>query len=59
MAFEFETKPKFVTFDMNGTLIKFAISDALREVLGDRLPAELADDYLAACKAYRVDSDGP
>ena len=55
MAFEFETKPKFVTFDMNGTLIKFAISDALREVLGDRLPAELADEYLQACKAYRID----
>ena len=55
MAFEFETKPKFVTFDMNGTLITFAISDALRQVLGDRLPAELADDYLQACKAYRID----
>lgn len=51
----FETKPKFVTFDMNGTLIKFAINDALREVLGDRLPAEISDDYLAACKAYRID----
>ena len=55
MAFEFETKPKFATFDMNGTLIKFAINDAIREVLGDRLPAEIADDYLRACKAYRID----
>jgi 2-haloacid dehalogenase len=51
----FTTKPKFVTFDMNGTLIKFAISDALREVLGERLPAEIAEDYLQACKAYRID----
>ena len=51
----FDVKPKFVTFDMNGTLIKFAISDALREVLGDRLPTEIADDYLQACKAYRID----
>lgn len=48
-------KPKFVTFDMNGTLIRFAINDATRAVLGDRLPAEVADDYLAACKAYRID----
>jgi 2-haloacid dehalogenase len=48
-------KPKFVTFDMNGTLIKFAINDAMREVLGDRLPAELADEYLQATKAYRID----
>jgi 2-haloacid dehalogenase len=51
----FETKPKFVTFDMNGTLIKFAINDAIREVLGDRLPAEIADEYLRICKAYRID----
>ena len=51
----FEIKPKFATFDMNGTLIKFAINDALREVLGDRLPAEIADDYLQACKAFRID----
>ena len=51
----FETKPKFVTFDMNGTLIKFAINDAMREVLGDRLPAEIADEYLRICKAYRID----
>ncbi|MET3370881.1 UNVERIFIED_CONTAM: 2-haloacid dehalogenase [Jeotgalibacillus campisalis] len=51
----FATKPKFVTFDMNGTLIKFAINDAIREVLGDRLPADVADVYLQACKAYRID----
>ncbi|UVJ41197.1 haloacid dehalogenase type II [Arthrobacter sp. CJ23] len=51
----FETKPKFVTFDMNGTLIQFRINDAIREVLGERLPAEIADDYLKACKAYRID----
>jgi 2-haloacid dehalogenase len=51
----FDVKPKFVTFDMNGTLIRFRINDATREVLGDRLPAEIADDYLQACKAYRID----
>jgi 2-haloacid dehalogenase len=51
----FETKPKFATFDMNGTLIKFAINDAMREVLGDRLPTEVADEYLRVCKAYRID----
>ncbi|WP_040701667.1 haloacid dehalogenase type II [Nocardia vinacea] len=51
----FETKPKFVTFDMNGTLIHFRINDAIREILGDRLPAEIADNYLQACKAYRID----
>jgi 2-haloacid dehalogenase len=47
--------PKFVTFDMNGTLIKFAINDAMRQVLGDRLPAGVADEFLRICKAYRID----
>ncbi|KRF26054.1 haloacid dehalogenase type II [Phycicoccus sp. Soil803] len=51
----FEIKPKFVTFDMNGTLIQFAINDAMREVLGGRLPAEVTDEYLRICKAYRID----
>ena len=51
----FDRKPKFVTFDMNGTLIQFRINDAIRQVLGDRLPAEIADDFLQACKAYRID----
>ena len=51
----FDVKPKFVTFDMNGTLIKFSINDAIRQVLGDRLPAEIADEYLHLCKAYRID----
>ena len=51
----FDVKPKFVTFDMNGTLIKFRINDAIRQVLGDRLPAEIADEFLQACKAYRID----
>jgi 2-haloacid dehalogenase len=51
----FDIRPKFVTFDMNGTLIKFAINDAMREVLGERLPAEVADEYLRVCKAYRID----
>jgi 2-haloacid dehalogenase len=51
----FDVKPKFVTFDMNGTLIKFSINDAMREVLGDRLPAEVADEFLRICKAYRID----
>jgi 2-haloacid dehalogenase len=52
---EFETPPRFVTFDMNGTLIRFRINDAIREVLGDRLPAEIADEFLRMCKAYRID----
>lgn len=51
----FQNMPKFVTFDMNGTLIKFAINDTMRDVLGLRLPVEVADEYLRLCKAYRID----
>ena len=51
----FDVKPKFVTFDMNGTLIKFSINDAICHVLGERLPAEIAAEFLRACKAYRID----
>ena len=50
-----DIKPKFVTFDMNGTLIQFRINDAIRGALGERLPAEIADDFLRACSAYRID----
>jgi 2-haloacid dehalogenase len=50
-----DCKPKFVSFDMNGTLIHFRINDAIRRVLGDRLPAEIAEDFLRAGNAYRID----
>jgi 2-haloacid dehalogenase len=52
---QFTVMPRFVTFDMNGTLIRFRINDAIREVLGERLPAEVADSFLQACKWYRID----
>lgn len=50
-----DIRPKFVTFDMNGTLIRFRINDAIRATLGSRLPAEVAAEFLQTCKAYRVD----
>jgi 2-haloacid dehalogenase len=50
-----DIKPKFVTFDMNGTLIRFRINDAIRATLGSRLPAEVAEEFLQTCKAYRID----
>jgi 2-haloacid dehalogenase len=52
---EFESKPKFVTFDMNGTLIHFRINEVIRRVLGDRLPAEMADEFLKTGNQYRID----
>jgi 2-haloacid dehalogenase len=52
---EFESKPKFVTFDMNGTLIHFRINEVIRRVLGDRLPAEVADEFVRTGNQYRID----
>ncbi|PNG24076.1 haloacid dehalogenase type II [Streptomyces cahuitamycinicus] len=52
---EFESKPKFVAFDMNGTLIHFRINEVIRRVLGDRLPAEIADEFLRTGNQYRID----
>ena len=49
------TQPRYATFDMNGTLIRYRINDAIREVLGDRLPPELLDEFLRLCKQYRYD----
>lgn len=51
----FDHTPKFVTFDMNGTLIHFRINDAIRTVLGDRLPADVAEQFLKAGNEYRID----
>ncbi|GGX18392.1 haloacid dehalogenase type II [Streptomyces lomondensis] len=51
----FDVKPKFVSFDMNGTLIHFRIGEAIRRVLGDRLPPELADAFTRAGNQYRID----
>jgi 2-haloacid dehalogenase len=50
-----DIKPKFVSFDMNGTLIHFRINDSIRRVLGDRLPAEIADDFAKAGNQFRFD----
>lgn len=51
----FDVKPKFVSFDMNGTLIHFRIGDAIERVLGERLPPELADAFRQAGNVYRFD----
>lgn len=47
--------PKYVTFDCYGTLIDFQMSRVTREVLGDRLPADTAEAFLATFSKYRID----
>ncbi len=51
----FEGKPKFVSFDMNGTLIHFRINEVIPRVLGDRLPAEITGDFLRTGNQFRID----
>jgi 2-haloacid dehalogenase len=53
MAFDF--KPKFVSFDMNGTLIHYRQDEAIRTVLGERLPEEVADAFELAGEQIRFD----
>ena len=50
-----EVQPKFISFDMNGTLIHYRQDETVRKVLGDRLPAELADDFELAGEQIRFD----
>ena len=47
--------PKFISFDMNGTLIDYRQDAAIRRVLGDRLPAEIVDDFEMAGEVIRFD----
>jgi len=46
---------KFVTFDCYGTLIWFQIGNATKEVLGPRLPADVAPGFIEAFRGYRID----
>ena len=51
----FGIEPKFVSFDMNGTLIHYRQDETIRKVLGDRLPAEIVDDFELAGEQIRFD----
>jgi 2-haloacid dehalogenase len=48
-------RPSYVAFDCYGTLIDFRMSRVTEEILGDRLDAEVAQDFLQAFAAYRLD----
>jgi 2-haloacid dehalogenase len=50
-----DIKPKYVSFDMNGTLIHYRQDEAIRKVLGDRLPDEIVDDFELAGEQIRFD----
>ncbi len=50
-----DIKPKFVSFDLHGTLIHFRLDETVRKILGDRLPAEIVDDFELAGEQIRFD----
>jgi 2-haloacid dehalogenase len=50
-----DIKPKFVSFDMNGTLIHYRQDETIRKVLADRLPAGIVDDFELAGEQIRFD----
>ena len=48
-------EPKYITFDMHGTLIRWRIIDMTRELLSDIVPAEQMDEFIAGFKWQRLD----
>lgn len=48
-------RPKFITFDCYGTLIRFRISDMAREFFPDRVPADRMEQFVMDFSAYRLD----
>jgi len=47
--------PRFVSFDLYGTLIDYEYDRSVRRILGDRLPADTVDAFELAGEAIRFD----
>ncbi len=48
-------RPKYISFDCYGTLIRFRMSEMAREFFADRIPAEGMDQMCKLFAAYRLD----
>jgi 2-haloacid dehalogenase len=48
-------RPKFVTFDLYGTLIWFQMTEMAREVYKDRIPADRMEAFVSDFSSYRYD----
>jgi 2-haloacid dehalogenase len=48
-------EPKYITFDMHGTLIRWRIVDLTRKLLADVVPADRMDDVIESFKWQRLD----
>ena len=48
-------RPKYISFDCYGTLIRFHMSEMAREFFADRLPPEAMDEMCRVFSTYRFD----
>ena len=48
-------RPRYVTFDCYGTLTSFALNDAVRPLVADRVAPQDVDLFLKDYRAYRID----
>ncbi|WP_019937100.1 haloacid dehalogenase type II [Bordetella sp. FB-8] len=48
-------KPKYITFDVQGTLIYFEMANAANKLYADRVPAGKMDEFISVFSAYRLD----
>lgn len=48
-------RPKFITFDCYGTLIRFRMGDLAREIFKDRIAPDAMDRFVKDFAAYRLD----
>jgi len=48
-------RPKYITFDCYGTLIRFRMGDMARELFVDRISAADMEQFVADFSAYRLD----
>jgi 2-haloacid dehalogenase len=48
-------RPKYVSFDCYGTLISWPMTPITKELVGDQIPAEKWDQFVAEFRGYRYD----
>lgn len=48
-------KPKYITFDCYGTLIRFRMADMARQIFPDRIAADKMEQFVKDFAAYRLD----
>ena len=48
-------RPKYVSFDCYGTLISWPMTPITKELVGEQIPAEQWDRFVAEFRAYRYD----